>query len=83
MITLIARTDPTTSCPTFLIDQECKVLSLHTNKNKTIPKKPPSIGIVVIWIAKLGGYLARKSDGRLVLLPCGEYGSALQILLKA
>jgi cytochrome c oxidase subunit IV len=63
MITLIARTDPTTSCSTFLTDQEWKVLFLHTNKNKTIPKKPPSIGIVVIWIAKLGGYLARKSDG--------------------
>jgi cytochrome c oxidase subunit IV len=63
MITLIARTDPTTSCSTFLTDQEWKVLFLHTNKNKTIPKKPPSIGIVVIWIAKLGGYLSRKSDG--------------------
>jgi cytochrome c oxidase subunit IV len=63
MITLISRTDPTTSCSTFLTDQEWKVLFLHTNKNKTIPKKPPSIGIVVIWIAKLGGYLARKSDG--------------------
>jgi len=63
MITLIARTDPTTSCSTFLTDQEWKVLFLHTNKNKTIPKKPPSIGIIVIWIAKLGGYLARKSDG--------------------
>jgi len=62
MITIIARTDPTTSCSTFLTDQEWKVLFLHTNKNKTIPKKPPSIGIVVVWIAKLGGYLARKSD---------------------
>jgi len=63
MITLIARTDPATPCSTLLADQEWKVLFLQANTNKTIPKKPPSIGIVVIWIAKLGGYLARKSDG--------------------
>jgi cytochrome c oxidase subunit IV len=63
MITLIARTDQATLCTTFLADQEWKVLFLHANKNKTIPKKPPSIGIAVIWIAKLGGYLSRKSDG--------------------
>ena len=28
-----------------------------------LSKKPPCIGEVVIWIAKLGGYLARKNDG--------------------
>jgi hypothetical protein len=63
MITLIARTDPATPCSTLLADQEWKVLFLKANKKKTIPKKPPSIGNVVIWIAKLGGYLARKNDG--------------------
>jgi hypothetical protein len=63
MITLIARTDPTISCSTFLTDQEWKVLFLHANKNKPIPKKTPTIGIVVIWIAKLGSYLDRKNDG--------------------
>ena len=63
MITLIARTDPTTPCSTFLTDQEWKVLFLRANTNKPIPKKTPTIGIVVIWIAKLGGYLARTNDG--------------------
>ena len=63
MITLIARTEPTMSCSMFLTDKEWKVLFLHINKNKTIPKKPPSVGSIVIWIAKLGGYLARKGDG--------------------
>jgi len=52
MITLVARTDPATPCSTLLADHEWKVLS-----------KPPSIGDAVIWVAKLGGYLARKSDG--------------------
>jgi hypothetical protein len=63
MITLIARTDPAIPCSTFLTDQEWKVLFLRVNANKPIPKKIPTIGIVVIWIAKLGGYLDRKNDG--------------------
>jgi hypothetical protein len=63
MITLIAQTDPATPCSTLLADHEWKVLFLKANINRTIPKKPPSIGNVVIWIAKLGGYLARKNDG--------------------
>jgi hypothetical protein len=63
MITLIARTDPTVPCSTLLADHEWKVLYLKTNKNKTVPKKPPCIGDVIIWMAKLGGYLARRSDG--------------------
>ena len=63
MITLIARTDPETPCSEFLADREWKVLFLKPNKNKPLPKKPPQIGVVVIWVAKLGGYLARKSDG--------------------
>ena len=63
MITLIARTNPATPCSTLLADNEWKVLFLKANRNKTVPKKPPRIGDVVIWVAKLGGYLARKNDG--------------------
>ena len=63
MITLVARTDPTTPCSTLLADHEWKVLCLKTNRGKPLPQKPPPIGDVVIWVAKLGGYLARKSDG--------------------
>lgn len=63
MITLIARTNPKAPCSLFLADREWKVLFLKVNKNKLLPKKPPVIGEVVIWIARLGGYLARKNDG--------------------
>jgi len=63
MITLIARTDPATPCTEFIAEQEWKVLFLMVNKNKPLPQQPPRINEVVIWIAKLGGYLARKSDG--------------------
>ena len=63
MITLIARTNPATPCSAFFADHEWKVLFLKANKNKTVPKKPPRIGEAVIWVAKLGGYLGRRSDG--------------------
>lgn len=63
MITLIARTDPAKPCSALLADHEWKVLFLKTNKNKPLPPQPPSIGDAVTWVAKLGGYLARKSDG--------------------
>jgi len=63
MITLIARTDPATPCATYLADHEWKVLFMKANKNKALPKTPPSIGDVVTWVAQLGGYLARSSDG--------------------
>ena len=63
MVTLIARTTPMTPCSLFLSEREWRVLFLKVNKNKQIPNKPPNIGEVVIWIARLGGYLARKNDG--------------------
>ncbi len=63
MITLIARTDATASCADFLAEQEWTVLYLKFNRNKKLPATPPSIGEVVTWVARLDGYLARKSDG--------------------
>jgi len=63
MITLIARTDPDTPCTDLLTNDEWHVLFRKTHKNKMLPAEPPSVGDVVVWIAKLGGFLARKSDG--------------------
>jgi hypothetical protein len=63
MITLIARTEPDTPCTEFLSDPEWKILFRTVNKRKSLPEKVPAIGEVIIWIARLGGFLARKSDG--------------------
>ncbi|NOQ23254.1 MAG: IS4 family transposase [Candidatus Aegiribacteria sp.] len=63
MITLIARTDPAKPCTEFLAEFEWKVLYLKVNKNKELPEETPTIGEVVVWIARLGGFLARKGDG--------------------
>jgi hypothetical protein len=62
-IALAARTDPATPCSTLLVDQEWQVLFRKVTGNRSLPKQPPRIGDVVIWVAKLGGYLARKCDG--------------------
>ena len=61
MITWIARTDADTPCTELMADDEWKVLFMKVNKAKPPPKQTPTMGEVVIWIARLGGFLARKS----------------------
>ena len=63
MVTLIARTSPDIPCTKLLADSEWKVLFRKANKSKILPKTPPAIGEVVIWVARLGGFLGRKGDG--------------------
>jgi len=63
MIALVARTDPSIPCTELPADYEWKVLFLKVNKNKTLPTETPDIGKAVVWIARLGGFLARKGDG--------------------
>jgi len=36
---------------------------VRSSRNKTLSTTPPTIAEVLIDIAKLGGYLARKMDG--------------------
>jgi hypothetical protein len=62
-LTIIARTAPNTSCEIFLKESEWKLLYYRVYKKKQKFKKPPLIKDVFIWIARLGGFLARKNDG--------------------
>ncbi|MFC1765246.1 IS4 family transposase [Planctomycetota bacterium] len=62
-ITLIARTNPSLPCSKFLSEQEWTVLAVKSSRNGCPPATPPTIANALIWIARLGGYLARKSDG--------------------
>ena len=62
MLTIIARTAPESSVAGFLSENEWKTLFRKMNPNKPFPETPPAIGTAVTWIARLGGYLARKSD---------------------
>ncbi len=62
-LTLVARTAPDTSALLFLNDVDWKILFVKFNPNKKIPKRVPSMKQTTIWIAQLGGFLARKGDG--------------------
>ena len=61
-ITIIARTDPSLPSSDFLSDQEVKVLEAKSTRKGQPPKPVATIAEAVILIARLGGYLARKSD---------------------
>ncbi len=62
-ITLISRVKPDGLISDFLTENEWKVLFVKFNPAKKLPNHPPSLQQVIIWIAKLGGFLARKGDG--------------------
>lgn len=47
----------------FLSETEWCVLFRAVNKQSPLPQNPPPIRDAVIWIARLGGFLARKSYG--------------------
>ena len=49
-------------CTSVLADIEWKVLYRKIHKTSRQPTKPPTLGEVLVWIAKLGGYIGRTSD---------------------
>ncbi len=62
-LTLVSRTAPNSSSLLFLNEFDWKILFVKFNPNKNIPKRPPSMKQITVWIAQLGGFLDRKSDG--------------------
>lgn len=62
-ITQIKRLDPNLPCDAIMSPNEWKPLYLFLFKTNDIPKKVPTVSESVVWIARLGGFLARKNDG--------------------
>lgn len=62
-IKLTGRNNPTAPCTEILNTEEWKVLYQFIHKTKDVPSQLPSAKDVMLWIAKLGGFLARKGDG--------------------
>ena len=59
---MLGRTLPEISCEAVLAPEEWKAVYLITQKKKP-PSQPPALQEMLILIAKLGGFLARKGDG--------------------
>jgi len=62
-LTLVSRTVSDGLTLDFLSEEEWQVLFVRYNPTSKIPKRPPSLRKVIMWIAQLGGFLARKGDG--------------------
>ena len=61
-LTKLNRETPDVPCNVFLQEEEWKVLCAYIRKSLP-PDKPPTCRQAARWIAGLGGFLGRKSDG--------------------
>lgn len=62
-LTYINRTAPDLPCTAILTTVEWQALYMRIHKTTKFPKAPPSAHQAIRWIAQLGGFLGRKSDG--------------------
>ncbi|MDJ0594887.1 MAG: IS4 family transposase [Pleurocapsa sp. MO_226.B13] len=62
-LTYQARQNPELPCDTILEAYEWQSLYCHFHHVPFPSSQPPSIEQAVVWIAQLGGFLARKHDG--------------------
>jgi hypothetical protein len=58
-----AREQPEQPCTIFLTEPEWQALYARTHRTREVPANPPDVRTAVHWIAKLDGFLGRKSDG--------------------
>jgi hypothetical protein len=59
----LARTDPDRPCSILLAPDEWRALACRSLQTATPPDDPPSLRQAVRWIARLGGFIGRASDG--------------------
>ncbi len=58
-----SRAYPAASCEVVLTKAQWHVLYMLIHHDNNIPADPPTLSQAVMWIARLGGHLGRKSDG--------------------
>jgi hypothetical protein len=62
-LTYEARRNPVASCEQVLERAEWQALYAKLHATTETPRMPPTLHQAVRWIAQLGGFLARRSDG--------------------
>lgn len=63
-ITFLARTDPDAPASAILATHELQALYTFLHKQPIPDSLTPTTQHVLLWIARLGGFLARKNDGQ-------------------
>jgi hypothetical protein len=61
--TLLARVVPDLVCTAVLADDEWEALYCRIHRTPIPPATPPPLREAIRWIARLGGFLGRNSDG--------------------
>ena len=62
-LTHMARHAPDAPCSQVLAEHEWRALYAHFKRTASPPTQPPSVSTAMRWIARLGGFLARRRDG--------------------
>lgn len=62
-LTYTSRVNPAVSCECILEPDQWQALACHHLGSPVPLAQPPSLGEAVLWIAQLGGFLARTGDG--------------------
>lgn len=62
-LTYQCRQTPEASCELVLSRQQWEVLYMLKTKTNQLPEQPPTLQEATKWLAQMGGYLGRKSDG--------------------
>jgi hypothetical protein len=63
LLTMLGREAPDLSCDVVFEDYEWKALYCYVHQTTEPPAEPPSLNEAVLLVARVGGFLARKSDG--------------------
>jgi hypothetical protein len=63
LLTMLGREAPDLSCDVMFEDYEWKALYCYVHQTTEPPAEPPSLNEAVLLVARVGGFLARKSDG--------------------
>jgi len=62
-LTYLGRGRPDLSCTVAFEDYEWQALYAYVHKTTILPNDLPTLQQATLWLAQLGGFLARKSDG--------------------
>jgi hypothetical protein len=62
-MTQIKRKSPDLPCTNIMTENEWQALYFFIHDKKSPPEKLPTVSDCLIWIAQLGGFMARKRDG--------------------